>query len=123
AEHFTRLRVAAEPGLLEDGRAVKGDLEPAAAGWIHRDLGARMAFTNRSRQTDGTGFVVSNGAVFDRDAHAGLRMFRWSRCPKYIEPRRAPSGLTSPRPPRSRWPVARASCRASRSPCAASPRR
>ena len=92
AQHFTRLRVAAELRLLEDRHAVEHDLEPAASGWTHGDLGAGMAFTNGSRQTDGTRFVVSNDAVLDRDVHAILRWRGLGNIPQAIV-RQAPSIL------------------------------
>ena len=59
----------AELGFLEDRRAVDGHLEAAAAAGLQRHLGFGNSLANRGRQTDGPGFVVSDDAEFDVDAH------------------------------------------------------
>jgi len=56
--------------FLEDRRTVHGHLEPPAAARLQRDVGVGVLLTNRGRQTDGPGFIVSNGAEFDVESHS-----------------------------------------------------
>lgn len=49
---------------------VTGHFEPSAARRNQLDVRIRIVLTNLSRQTGGSGFVASKGAVFDRDFHA-----------------------------------------------------
>jgi len=62
------LRVAAEPALGKDERAVDTYLEDAAAALAERDRGTKLALKLR-RQTGGATLVASNHAVEDLDAH------------------------------------------------------
>jgi hypothetical protein len=66
---LSRFRVPLESGLLEDRRAVLGDLEPPAPGGNQLDLGIRKSFANLGGQTGRSWFVVSHRAVFDPHAH------------------------------------------------------
>jgi hypothetical protein len=61
--------MTAELRLLEYGLSISHHLEPAAARRDQLDLGVRIRVANRGRQTGGPGFVVSNDAEFDRNAH------------------------------------------------------
>jgi hypothetical protein len=68
-QDLTRLGVPAERFLGEDLMPVDLDLEPAARGLDQLDVGLRIVLANLSRQTGGSRLVVSNDAVFNRDAH------------------------------------------------------
>ena len=68
-DDFTRCCVPAKFGLLEHRNSVARDFEPPASRRNHLDLRFRPLFANLSRQPGGSGFVVSKGAVFDRDLH------------------------------------------------------
>src|SRR5688572_30002881 len=68
-ENLAGLGVTSQLGLLKDGLAVVHDFEPPTARRYHLDLCGGKLLTNRGRQTDGPGFVVSYRAVFDRNAH------------------------------------------------------
>jgi hypothetical protein len=60
-------------GLLgEHQLAVHGDLEDAAGRRDQPDFGVGYLLFQLSRQTGGSRLVVSDDAVFDDDAHAGL---------------------------------------------------
>jgi hypothetical protein len=59
----------AKHGLLEHRPAVHGHFKPSAAAGLQRHLGLRKMLTNRGRQTDGPGFVVSNDAELNFDVH------------------------------------------------------
>lgn len=71
-DDLARLRVTSDLRLLKDRLAVASDFESPAAGWDHLDLGGREPLTNRGRQTDGPGLVVSYRAVLDRYSHRRL---------------------------------------------------
>jgi len=64
--------VPAEFGLLEHGVSISDDLESSPSRGNHPQLRVRKALTNLSRQTGGSGLVVSNDAIFDADLHGGL---------------------------------------------------
>ncbi len=68
-EDLPRLGMAPELFLGEQERVVETHLEHPAARWSHSHLGVRPSVPDRGRQTDGPWFVVSDGAVFDVDAH------------------------------------------------------
>jgi hypothetical protein len=62
--------------LLVHRRAVHGDLETPAARGDELHLRGRELLFDLGRQTGGAWFVVSNGAVFDRDLHKVLKSRR-----------------------------------------------
>src|SRR5688572_32547670 len=68
-ENLAGLGVASKPRLLKDGLSVARHFEPPAARRYQLDLCRGKLLTNRGRQTDGPGFVVSYRAVFDGNAH------------------------------------------------------
>jgi hypothetical protein len=68
-DHFARLGVPAQFGFFKNRRAINRDLEAAAARRLQRDLDAGKDFAKRSRQTDGSWFVISDRTVFDIDNH------------------------------------------------------
>src|SRR5688500_8911035 len=68
-ENLAGLGVTSKLGLLKDGLSVVHDFEPPTARRDQLDLCRGKLLTNRGRQTDGPGFVVSYCAVFDRNAH------------------------------------------------------
>ena len=68
--HFARLGVAPESLLREDPAPVDFDLKHAARRLDQLDVGVRVGLADFGRQTGGPGLVVSDDAVFDRDAHA-----------------------------------------------------
>jgi hypothetical protein len=70
-DDFTGLRVPTQRLLGKDAIAVHLDLERAAGGFDELDLRVRKRAADFGRQTGGPGFVVSDDAVLDRDAHAG----------------------------------------------------
>ncbi len=55
--------------LREEKLIVEAHFEHPAAGRDHPQFGVGPPLANRGRQTDGPGFVVSDGAVFDGKAH------------------------------------------------------
>src|SRR5215207_8391643 len=61
--------MTAELGFLEDGGAVTRHFETPTARGDELHLGVGEALPKLSRQTGGPRLVVSDGAVFDRDAH------------------------------------------------------
>jgi hypothetical protein len=67
--HLSGLRVALEPGFLENGHAVTQHLEAPRARRHEVDVGVGKRSLDLSRQTDGSRFIVSKRAEFDRDAH------------------------------------------------------
>jgi hypothetical protein len=73
SQYLARFRVAAKLRFLEDRRSVARDLEPSATGRPERHVRAREMLPQLGRQTDGPGFVASNGAVLDLDIH-GIRI-------------------------------------------------
>ena len=70
SQYLPRLSVAAEHLLGENDPAVHVHLEYAARGLDELDLGVRVRLTNLGRQTGSPGFVVSDDAEFDGNAHA-----------------------------------------------------
>ena len=68
-QYLPGLGVAAEGLLRKDLPAVDVDLEHAAGGFDQLHLGLRVGLTNLGRQTGSPGLVISNDAVFNRDAH------------------------------------------------------
>ena len=75
---LSRLGVAAERLLGKDEIAVHRDLEDAPGRRHQADIGLRVGLLQLSRQTGGSGLVVSDDAVLDHDAHARL-LTRWGR--------------------------------------------
>jgi hypothetical protein len=69
SQDLPRPRVTAERALGEQRPAIEGHLEYAPAGGRQGDVGPGIRLTDRCRQTDGPWFVVSDGAVFDVEAH------------------------------------------------------
>jgi hypothetical protein len=61
--------VAPQLRFLVHRRTVHGDLETPAARGDELHLRGRELLLDLGRQTGGAWFVVSNGAVFDRDLH------------------------------------------------------
>ena len=61
--------MAAEHLLGKGDATVHVDLEHAARGLDQLDLGVRVCVTNLGRQTGSPGFVVSDDAEFDGNAH------------------------------------------------------
>ena len=68
---FSGLRMPAERLLGKHDRVIHGHFKHTAARGSQSDLRVWPTIPQRGRQTDGPGFVVSDGAVFDGDAHAG----------------------------------------------------
>ncbi len=66
---FAGLGVASQFLLGEEQPAVHDHLEHAARRLEQLHLGVRERATELGRQTGGPGLVVSNDAVFDRNAH------------------------------------------------------
>ena len=66
---FARLGVAPQPGFLEYGRTVQQDFEPASTRRDQIDGRRWITLPQLSRQTGGSGLVVSNRAVFDLNVH------------------------------------------------------
>ena len=62
-------RVPAKSGFLEHRRSIDDDFKSSAARSDELDLRLGITIPHLSRQTGGSGFVVSNGAVFDFDLH------------------------------------------------------
>jgi hypothetical protein len=61
--------MAAKLRFLENRDPFPQYLETSLSRRNHIDLSAGNFISNRSRQTDGSGLIVSNGAVFDRNLH------------------------------------------------------
>ncbi len=80
-QYLAGLRVAAKALLGEDPDAVHRHLEDAARPFDQLDgrLGQRPL--ELSRQTGGSGLVVSDSAVFDRDVHGPVRYEEVPRWP------------------------------------------
>ena len=69
---FQYLFVRAVPSgghLGVDELTVPGYFEHAPTGAHEIDLGVRVTLLDACRQTGGSGFVVSDAAVFDSDSH------------------------------------------------------
>lgn len=66
---FPNLGMSSELRFLEQRHAVTCHLEPALSGWNQLDPGVGVLVSELSRQTGGSGLVVSKRAVFDRDVH------------------------------------------------------
>jgi hypothetical protein len=64
--------VPPELRFLEHGRVVHDNFESPAARRDQFDCGMRVFLSELSRQTGGSGLVVSKRAVFDRDIHVGF---------------------------------------------------
>jgi len=67
--NLARPRMATKSRLLEHRRSIYNDFKSSAARGDELDLRVRITIPHLSRQTGGSGFVVSNGAVFDFDLH------------------------------------------------------
>ena len=65
--------MAPELRLLEHRRTINNDFEPAAARRHQLNVSVLVRLTNRGRQTGGPGFVVSDNAEFDRNAHGRMK--------------------------------------------------
>src|SRR5688572_3070732 len=68
-DNLTPGRVPLETRLFEDRHAIMQDLETAAARGDQIDLEIRKPLLQLSRQTGGSGLVVSNRAILYRDPH------------------------------------------------------
>jgi len=68
-QHFTGLSVSPEGFLREHSPPVYFHLEHAARRLDQLDLRLRVRSADLDRQTGGPRLVVSDDAVFDRDAH------------------------------------------------------
>lgn len=68
-EHLAVVRERPGAPLGVAQRAVNGDLEHPAAGFLQRDLGVRMARGNQGAGRTGARLVASHAAVFDLDLH------------------------------------------------------
>ena len=66
---LSRLRVAPERLLGENEATVYRHVEHAARGLYQAELGIGKGLFQLSRQTGGSGLIVSNDAVLDRDEH------------------------------------------------------
>ena len=71
-DDFSRPGVSLQLGLLENRDPVAQHLEPAASRRNQLDLDRRKPVPELSRQTGGSGLVVSKSAVLDRDVHDDL---------------------------------------------------
>src|SRR6476661_5576157 len=72
--NFAWLGMSAELGFLEDGLSIRDHFEAPTSRRDHLQFRLRKTLSNLCRQTGGTGFVVSDDAVFDADFH------RWLGC-------------------------------------------
>ena len=72
--------MSAQLGFFEHRLTVDGDLESPAARWSHLQLRIREPLPNLSRQTGGSGLVVSDDAIFDADLHGGGGVWLLIRC-------------------------------------------
>jgi hypothetical protein len=70
--YFSRPGVASERLLGENEVVVHGHVEDAAGRWDLTNFGIREGVSQLSRQTGGSGLVVSDDAVLDRDDHGCL---------------------------------------------------
>jgi hypothetical protein len=68
-DYFAWLGVSPHLRLLEDGDAIRRDLEASATRRGQGHLGIWKSMANLRRQTGGASFVASHRAVFDRDGH------------------------------------------------------
>jgi len=66
--NLARPRMPTKSRLLEHRGSIY-DFKSSAARGDELDLRVRITIPHLSRQTGGSGFVVSNGAVFDFDLH------------------------------------------------------
>jgi hypothetical protein len=72
--------VTSKRAFRKDQVSVHGDLEDTAGGGHQADLGVRELLFQLSRQTGGSGLVVSDDAILDDHAHAtspGWLEFDW----------------------------------------------
>ena len=74
---LARLCVAAKPRLLKDGDSIKRHFEAASARRNQVYHRVWIALPELSRQTGGSGLVVSNAAVFDLDVHGSPSLHKW----------------------------------------------
>lgn len=72
ADDLAGLRVPAHRRLREHHDAIHGDVEHAAGGADHFDLDTGEFLLQLSRQTGGSGLIVSNDAEFDADMHGSI---------------------------------------------------
>jgi hypothetical protein len=61
--------VPVELRFLKDRDAIADDFEPSLAGRYQLNIRFRVVISELSRQTGGSGLIVSNRAVFDGDLH------------------------------------------------------
>jgi hypothetical protein len=66
---LARFDVSAELRFLEYRLAVAEDFEPAAPRWNQINFYTGIVVPELSRQTGGSGLIVSNDAVLDADSH------------------------------------------------------
>jgi hypothetical protein len=78
AENLTRLGVPFFQRFLIHRHSVTEHLEAPAARRNQLDGGGGISLLQLSRQTGGSGLVVSDRAVFDRDLHRRLALRKWS---------------------------------------------
>jgi hypothetical protein len=69
ANDLSRTGVPPEFRFLEYRHAVRDDLESSASRRDQFDARLRKPLTKLSRQPDGSRFVISHRAIFDRDVH------------------------------------------------------
>jgi hypothetical protein len=67
--HFAGGGMAPHGPLGKDRRIVRRDIEDAARGRYHLHLGIGKRLTQLSRQTGGSGLVVSDDAILDANPH------------------------------------------------------
>jgi hypothetical protein len=69
SQHLARPGVPAQPPFGEQQVAVETHLEHTTRGLLELYLHLRKGLVQLGRQTGGPRLIVSNDAVFDRDAH------------------------------------------------------
>src|SRR5262249_55117515 len=72
SQYFSRLGVASECLLGENEAAVDGHLEQPARGLDEANLGVGKGLFQLSCQTGGSGLIVLDDAVLDRDEHGAI---------------------------------------------------
>jgi hypothetical protein len=72
SQHLARLGVTAQALLREDPTPVNFHFEHAARRLDELDVRVRISLADFGRQTGGSGFIVSDDAVFDRDTHSDV---------------------------------------------------
>jgi hypothetical protein len=68
-KHFTGRGMTPHGPLGKDQRLIGRDIEDTAGRRNHLHLGVGKRFTQLSRQTGGSGLVVSDDAILDANAH------------------------------------------------------